>query len=389
MTIVEVKSRADWKLFHQVPRRIYSHIPHWICPIESDIENIFNPAKNKAFAHGEAQVFVLLDDKKAPVGRIAVFVDFERNEQQPYPVGNIGFFECVENQEYAFALFEHAEKILTTKGVKAIDGPVNFGERDKFWGLLVKGYEQEPLYQEYYHMPYYQAFFENWGFRPYEQVLTLHGKIAAVPIDRFRDLAARVRARYDLKTEHIDLNDLQKFSQDLTDFYNNTFHFQPYFKPLEFQQVYALLKQIKPIVDPKIACFVYDGERPVGFCGLYPEVNPFFRRANGKLQWWKLLRFLWELKRTPRKGLKGMLFGIHPEFQRKGVFPLMVDFLYTPYLVEHYEDFYLATIRGHNKMMVETCSNLNVTPQRVHVAYRKMLDETIEFKPLDFIEVGS
>lgn len=387
MTIIEVKDRQSWKLFHQLPRRIYSHLPHWICPIESDIENIFDPAKNKAFDHGEAQVFVLLDAKKEPVGRIAVFLDFERNAQQAYPTGGIGFFECVDNQEYAFALFEHAEQILKVKGVKAIDGPVNFGERDKFWGLLVKGFEQVPLYQEYYHPPYYQAFFENWGFRPYEQVLTLKGKILDIPMERFSALAKRVKERYNLTVSYVDLSDLKKFAQDLTEFYNNTFHFQPYFKPLQFPQIYALLKEMKPIIDPRVACFVYDGDRPVSFCGLYPEVNPFFKPMNGKMRWWKLPGFLWRIKRTKPKDIKGMLFGIQPDYQRKGVFPLIVDFLYTPHVLANYEHILLATIRGHNKIMVDTCTSMGVKPDRVHVAYRKMLDETIEFKALDFMEV--
>lgn len=387
MTIIEVKDREHWKLFHQLPNRIYRHVPHWICPIEADVEAIFDPQKNKAFQHGEAQVFVLLDGKKEPVGRIAVFQDFERNEQQPYPTGGIGFFECIDNQQYAFALFAHAEQILKEKGVKAIDGPVNFGERDKFWGLLIKGFEQIPLYQEYYHPPYYQAFFENWGFRPYEQVLTLKGKIIDIPIDRFRALAKRVKERYDLKIKYIDLSDLKKFAQDLTEFYNGTFHFQPYFKPLQFPQIYALLKEIKPIIDPKIACFVYDGDRPVAFCGLYPEVNPFLKPVNGKMSWWKLPGFLWRIKRTRPKDIKGMLFGIQPDYQRKGIFPLIVEFLYTPHVLKRYEHILLATIRGHNKIMVDTCSSMGVKPDRVHVAYRKMLDETIEFKALDFMEV--
>lgn len=387
MTIIEVKDQPDWKLFHQLPHRIYSHLPQWICPIESDVENIFNPEKNKAFDHGEAQVFVLLDDKKEPVGRIAVFLDHERNQQQAYPTGGIGFFECVENQEYAFALFAHAERILKAKGVKAIDGPVNFGERDKFWGLLVKGFEHYPVYQEYYHPPYYQAFFENWGFQPYEQVLTLRGTNLGVPIERFRPLAARVKERYNLTVRHIDTKNLEKLATELSTFYNETFYFQPYFKPLEFKLVHALLKEIRPILDPKLACFVYEGEHPIGFCGLLPEVNPFMRHVNGKMNKWKLLWFIIKLKITKPKPMKGLLFGVHPDFQRKGIFPVLVDFLHTKYLTDNYDDVFLATIRGHNKIMIDTCANLNVKPDRVHVAYRKMLDEKIEFKPLDFIEV--
>jgi hypothetical protein len=31
-------------------------------------------------------------------------------------------------------------------GVEAMDGPINFGDRDKWWGLMVEGFDKEPMY---------------------------------------------------------------------------------------------------------------------------------------------------------------------------------------------------------------------------------------------------
>ncbi len=387
MTIIEVQNRRDWKLFHAVPHRIFRNNQVWICPLESDIEKIFNPATNKTYEHGEAKLFVLLDNQNQPIGRIAAFLDHERNTQQHFPTGGIGFFQCVDNQDYAFALFAKAEAYLLSKGVKAIDGPINFGERDKFWGLLVKGFEHPPIYQENYHPPYYRRFFEAWGFRPYEQVLTLKGKISDVPIDRFKVLADRVRERYGLITSFIQTSQLRKYAADFSQVYNEAFKQFPYFKPLSPEQILQIFKQAKPIMDANLICFAYDGERPVGFCGLLPEVNPFFKHAHGRLNLWKLFGFLWRLKTARPQMVKGVAFGIHPDFQRKGVFPLMVDHLYIPATTKRYSHIVLATIRGHNKIMLDTCANLGVKPDRVHLAFRKMLDDTLPFEPFEFIEV--
>jgi hypothetical protein len=57
-------------------------------------------------------------------------------------------------------LFEQAEKYLKSKGIKGVDGPVNFGERDKFWGLLIKNFAP-PIFMENYHPPYYRAFMSS------------------------------------------------------------------------------------------------------------------------------------------------------------------------------------------------------------------------------------
>ena len=42
------------------------------------------------------------------------------------------------------------------RGMEAMDGPINFGERDRWWGLVVEGF-QEPMYCMNYNYPYYQA----------------------------------------------------------------------------------------------------------------------------------------------------------------------------------------------------------------------------------------
>ncbi len=377
----------DWRLFHQVPQRIYAANPVWIAPLESDVEKIFTPQTNRTFLHGEAKCFVLLDEHGKPAGRIAAFLDHERNAQQDFPTGSIGFFECTDNQDFAFSLFAKAEAYLQAKGVRAIDGPVNFGERDKFWGLLVKGFEHPPIYQENYHPPYYRPFFEAWGFRPYEQVLTLKGKISDIPTGRFHALAERVRQRYDLTMQLIQKNRLQKYAEDFSRVYNEAFQHFPYFKPLSARQILQIFKQAKPIMDPNLICFAYAGEQPVGFCGLLPEVNPFLKPANGKLNLRTLPGFLWRLKTTRPQMVKGVAFGIHPDFQRKGIFPLMVDFLYQPAVTRRYSHILLATIRGHNKVMLDTCANLGVRPDRVHIAFRKMLDDSLPLEPFDFLEI--
>ena len=132
MEIRQVKDKKDWKLFHKVPHTIYQDNPYWIAPLERDVNNVFDPKQNKAFEAGEAQCFILLDDQQQAVGRIAAFIDHVRNKTLPYPVGGIGFFECVNNKDYAFALFETANEYLAQFEVKVIDGPINFGERINF-----------------------------------------------------------------------------------------------------------------------------------------------------------------------------------------------------------------------------------------------------------------
>ena len=140
MKIISVNSPQTEKLFLDTARRIYRDDTTWVCPLDNDITAVFDPAKNTYFKHGVVERWVLSDDKNQPLGRIAAFVDFNLAKTYDQPTGGMGFFECVNDQKAAFMLFDTAREWLKTQGMEAMDGPINFGETDKFWGLLVDGY---------------------------------------------------------------------------------------------------------------------------------------------------------------------------------------------------------------------------------------------------------
>jgi len=386
MTIKTVNTKKDWKRFHKVPFRVYKDNPHWICPLRSDVQNIFDPNYNKYLKHGEADAFILLDENGKPAGRIATFIDHNRNEKQNTSAGGIGYFECIDNKEMAFALFKHAEDHLAGKGINIIDGPINLGERDKFWGLLTKGYDEPPYFQENYHPEYYKAFFEEYGYRPYEQVLTLTTRMSEVPIDRFRLVSQRALKRYPFTVEDLDFKKVEQYAEDSAEVYNEAFKHSPYFQPLQGQQVMLMFESIKALLDPKMVTFTYFGDKPVGFCAMLTDLNPFLKGLGGKLNWWRLPIFLFRLKTAKIKDVKGVAFGIHPEYQGKGTFAVIVDHMHNEHNNKHYDKAIMATIRGHNARMIKTCLQLGGKVDRIHVTYRKILDDSIPFEPFEFYE---
>ncbi|MDP4588198.1 MAG: hypothetical protein NWS86_08455, partial [Flavobacteriales bacterium] len=81
------------------------------------------------------------------------------------PTGGMGFFDCIDNQEAANLLFETCKKWLNEQGAEAMDGPINFGEKDRFWGLLVENFTDLSSYALNYNPDYYVRLFENYGFQ--------------------------------------------------------------------------------------------------------------------------------------------------------------------------------------------------------------------------------
>src|SRR3972149_2126008 len=106
MKIIEVNSPATIKDFLYVPRIIYKKDPNWIVPLEQDIEAVFDKKKNKFFRHGDAIRWVMKDDKGFLNGRVAAFINQKTARTFKQPTGGMGFFECVDDKEAAFALFD-------------------------------------------------------------------------------------------------------------------------------------------------------------------------------------------------------------------------------------------------------------------------------------------
>ncbi|GAF01641.1 hypothetical protein [Saccharicrinis fermentans] len=158
MQILVVEDKATRAGFLNVVEKIYKGDKHYVRPLNSDIENIFNPKVNVFFKQGSAIRFIL-KDKGEVIGRIAAFVNEKKAYGYEQPTGGLGFFECVNDQKAAFTLFDAGVEWLKSQGMEAADGPINFGENDNFWGLLVEGFT-DPTYGMQYNPPYYKAFYE-------------------------------------------------------------------------------------------------------------------------------------------------------------------------------------------------------------------------------------
>ena len=148
MKISRVESRLDENKFIKFASNLYKGDEYWIRPLDKDVSNVFKPETNKAFKKGEVSRWIIEEDGEV-LGRIAAFYQ-KNNMKSDLNVGGCGFFECINNQKTANLLFDTAKEWLIEKGYNSMDGPINFGERDKWWGCLVEGFQIEPNYQQNY-----------------------------------------------------------------------------------------------------------------------------------------------------------------------------------------------------------------------------------------------
>jgi len=382
MQLIEVTTASHRREFLELPARLYANEPNWIRPLDQDIEKVFDPQRNPYFTHGECIRWLLQDARGQVIGRVAAFVDQDAAYTEAQPTGGMGFFECINDQQAAFLLFDTCRQWLVARGMEAMDGPINFGERDQWWGLLVDGF-LPPNYGMFYHLPYYQELFEAYGFREYFKQYTYYRTVAAPLHPVVFARAERIRANPDYTFDHIHRKDLEKYTEDFRVIYNKAWGKIKGTKPdMTREQSRSLLKQLKPIIDEKLIWFAYYKGEPVAFFVMLPEMNQIFRHLNGKLDLIGKLRFLYHKWKGTCRKMFGVVFGVVPEHQGKAVEAAIVmpprDLIQDHY--HRYDDLEMNWIGDFNPPMMKVVELMGGKIIKTHVTYRKLFDETKPFE---------
>lgn len=380
----EVSDKKTQRDFLELPVKLYKNYPRWIRPLDNDIESVFDPARNKQFRHGKAIRWVLYSDDNAVVGRIAAFIDYETAKTSEQPTGGVGFFECIDNFDAASVLFNAAKAWLKDNGMEAMDGPVNFGDRDRWWGLHVDG-DFEPNYCMDYHLPYYRALFEKYGFKVYFNQYTYHRLVNSSDVNpAIWEKAVRVSQNPDYRVTIISKWKLNKFAEDFRTIYNNAWGRYTGVKKMSTTHAKAIMKTIKPILDPKLMYFAYYQGEPIGFLIMVPDINQVVKYLNGKFNFWAKVKFLYllKVKKVCTKAV-GLIFGIVPQHQGKGLEGALVNELAKRALKSgfQYKELELNWIGDFNPTMRRIAEQIGAKIRKTHITFRYMFDRNREVVP--------
>jgi hypothetical protein len=383
MKIREVVSKNDRQEFLSLPLKLYKDFPQWIRPLDKDIEAVFDVEKNKSFRSGECTRWILEDDTGETIGRVAAFYDkkisMKGNDQ---PTGGLGLFECIPDQSAAFLLFDQCKRWLQSKGMEAMDGPVNFGSRERWWGLLIEGYELEPNYQCNYNPPFYKNFFEAYGFQVYFYQLTFGRKVDGPIDEKLYEKAKLIAKNPAYRFDYLRKKDWNTLADKIRKVYNQAWANRGEIPELTDQQAKLIVKQMKPIMDEKLVWFGYYENEPIAFFLSLPEVNQIFKHLNGKLDLIGKLKFLWHSWRKTTQKAFGVLFGVVPAHQGKGVDGAIIDAfrILHQQTYTRYKDYEMNWIGDFNSKMIRVCEQIDAPIVKRHATYRKLFDESKPFK---------
>ncbi len=381
MIIQKVKTQAEQKAFLEVPRVIYRNDDTWVCPFDKEINSIFDPKLNVYFEHGEASRWLLYDERKQLIGRVAAFIDRNSCEKHDQSTGGMGFFECIHKQEAANLLFDTAREWLKARGMEAMDGPVNFGETDKYWGLLVDGFTH-PSYEITYNHPYYQELFETYGFQTYFKQEGFHLDVTEPLPPRFEKIAQRVVSNPEYEFKHFTWKEADLFVQDFVTVFNEAWaSFKDNFEPLEVSYTKKTLKKAKAIIDKEFLWIAYSKGKPIAIYLMYPDVNLILKHLNGRLNLPAMLKFLYLKRKKTMTRARGVLMGVIPAYQSRGIEAgIILNLIRVFERKPHYTEIEFSWVGDFNPKMRKIFISVGCKSVKHYITYRYLFDRNAEYK---------
>jgi ribosomal protein S18 acetylase RimI-like enzyme len=386
MRIVEVTGKKEKSEFSAFPKHLYREDPCWVCPLDSGLEGIFDPSLNHAFEHGRAIRWILKDHDDVTIGRVAAFIDDHRSGANRQPTGGMGFFEVIEDRDAAFMLFDTARDWLASQGIEAMDGPINFGENDNNWGLLVDGFVR-PGFGMPYNKKYYRDYFEEYGFRVYFEQYSYHreirdesGNFTTFP-ERMMKIAGWLSKRPGYSFRHFEIRNRRKYMNDIVEIYNAAWSlFKEDFTPLNPVFLEESFMKARPIIDEDLIWFAYFNDKPIAFFVLFPDLNQILVRLNGKMDLLNMIKFGWYKMNHRMTRLRAVVGGVHPSYQNSGVESAIFLQLYNEFRRKPwFKELELSWVGDFNPRMMAIYEALGARKAKTHHTYRYMINKKLPF----------
>ncbi|MDX1639828.1 MAG: hypothetical protein R3281_17845 [Balneolaceae bacterium] len=372
---VNVETEQQIDTFHKLPFRIYEGNPYWAPPFRFEIENIFDPGKNDFFLKGECERFLAVREGE-PVGRFALMNTPERDAVLDPKMGGIGFIEMVEDRELAGAMVDFAAEWHRKRGYSTMRGPVNFGENDTYWGLLVENFEHPNIYGMHYHHPYYKRLLEDTGAEKLDDHWSYIRYFDQPLPERMIRITNRIERRDDVELRPIDMNNIYRDAGYIRRIYNEAWSSQEIeereeeFTELTEETINRLVKKLKPVLIPESVLLAFVDGEPASFIVCVPDLNEVSKETGGRLRWWHYPKLLWFKRRA--RHLRTLVYGTRPKFRKMGLEALTFTrgIQYTKEAAPTIEYLEGAWVSEKNWLMQRSLEALGCKHHKTHRTYK-------------------
>ena len=317
--IIPVTTAKQKKAFINLEWEINKNTPNWISPLRMERAKILNTKKNPFYKHSEIQLFLAEKDGKLS-GRIAAITNQNYTDFQKDDAGFWGFFECINDQDTANALFDAAAAWLKERGRDKMIGPMNPSLNDEA-GLLIEGFDTPPYIMMTHNPEYYQTLVDGYGNKKIKDVYALHVTVEGAKkhiSEKMKRVAEKTMKRYNINLRTINMKNFKNDVDTVMEIYNDAWSNNWGFVPFTREEIDALAADLKQIADERMVLFAEINGEAIGFIVTIPNINEVFAKIpNGRLFPTGIFKLLTGAKKV--KTLRVIILGIKKGHQRSGL----------------------------------------------------------------------
>lgn len=316
ITVRTVRSRREEMAFIKFQWRVYRDNPHWVPPLLMDRKKLIDRKGNPFYKHARMELFVAERDGGI-VGRIGAIINDNHNKEHKENIGFFGFFECIDDQAVANALFDAAGAWLKQQGVTAMRGPASPSVNDEY-GLLVDGFDKPPMILMAYNPPYYQQLIEGYGFTKAKDLWAyyLHSE-RVFSSEKLVRVSELLKKREGLVIRSLNMKDFDNEVKRIREMYNKGWEGNWGEVPMTEDEFNYAAKDLKAIVDPELVIIAEVKGKPVGFGLSLPDLNVVLKHNKRGYLVPALVRMLLFKKRVD--AIRVVILGVIPEYRNSGI----------------------------------------------------------------------
>ncbi|NLY90610.1 MAG: N-acetyltransferase [Firmicutes bacterium] len=371
LQIEEIQGVKGLKQFIALPWAIYNKDPNWVPPLRQQFLRTLQGKNNPLLANGTHTFFLAMDEGKV-IGRVLVGVNQKLNREKGKNEGYIGLFEVFDDREAAFALFEAASAWLRARGLTSVVGPVSPTNGDDSRGILIKGFDGPPVLMNSYNPPYYQRFFEEYGFEKNMDLFAYYLDVKNLDDERFARVVSYAMRKYHFRIDRFDRSRLEREIRDIKTILDLAMPASwGHLTPPSLEEIRAEVRSLLQFMDPDLVYIARSGTEPIGFVVGLPDYNQVLKRLNGRLFPFGWAKFLWYKRRIT--GARVFIQFVVPKFRNKAV----NSAIYHRLMVEARKKGYIygegSAIAEMNKESIRSVEGAGGRLYRVYRIYRKEL----------------
>ena len=324
--------RKGMAQFRRLPWELNKNDPVWAPDLILDLKKRLNIKTHPFFEYGSADFFLAVRDGKA-VGRIAAIENPKHNEYHRERTGFWGFFECVNDQETANALFDAARGWVQARGMDLLRGPMSCDTQDEV-GTLIDGFDSMRYFIMPHNPPYYNELCSNYGMTKAKDLIAFKIDLTVPIPEREARLAEIVKERMIKKgytIRNLDKKNLKRDFKIIMDIYQAAWANNWGFAPVT-EKEFNTIAETMGLIAVEDLVIIIEGPKgePVAMAvALYDWMEctrwalKFPYRVQGAMQ---LVHLLWRLfcKREPKFKRARLFFaGVMPGHRAIGLDALL------------------------------------------------------------------